>query len=569
MPELQPNEPSDIIEIDLRDVWHKIIKHRQTIITAVGVCVVFALVAAFTATPIFIASSRILVEPKPPKIVKIEGAILPDYTDRTSFFNSQVEVLKSHTVAELVFKDLGHYEMWGRRGQAVDKLKPVTGNQRVDFLLKHVKITPVRMTQVIEVSAEDPDSVMAARIANGWARAYVLFSSQDQLLQRRSELESDMVQQLKFLKDKHPVIIGLKNEIDAIDEKINNERNRLSKDEGSSALMSDITNVKILDRAEPPTVPARPRKALNVVLALVLGLFAGVGLVFLFESLDQTIKTPDDMQALLKLLCLVPIPRYESDATRPDASPEFVADKARHSTMAEAFRSLRTGIIFSNPDLPKKTFLITSSSPSEGKTTVAVNMATVFAQAEERVILIDTDLRNPRLHSVFKIDRANGVTDILAFDKADIAAFIHPTNIKGLDFLACGEVPPNPSELLGSKKMKDLIVKLSAIYDRIIFDTPPVLAATDAVVLSTQVDATIIVVKAGSTHRQAAIRSVEALRSVHANVLGAVFNMITNSDQNPYYYYYYHYGHNADKKVAGRSKANDFLARIDPRNKKT
>ena len=378
-----------------------------------------------------------------------------------------------------------------------------------------------------------------------------------------------MAQQLKFLKEKHPVIIGLKNEIDTINDKINNERQRLSHIEGIAALASEISNVKILDRAQLPIFPSRPRKALNIILALVLGLFAGIGLVFLFESLDQTIKTIADMQAILKLLCLVPIPLYKPDKEHAEATPEFVTDQVRHSPIAEAFRSLRTGIIFSNPDIAKKTFLITSSSPSEGKSTIAINIATVFAQGDERTVLIDTDLRNPRLHSVFKVDRANGITDILAFDKADISSFIHKTNIKGLDFIACGEVPPNPSELLGSKKMSDFIAKLSTMYDRIIFDTPPVLAATDAVVLSTKVDSTILVIKAGSTHRQAAMRSIEALRSVHAHVLGAVFNMISNDAQNPYYYYYYHYGHHAPKNEKERMSFSNLFSKADHHKKKS
>lgn len=554
------SSPSDVIEIDLREACGKFFKHRWMIFMIVGLFVTATMVYSFMAMPIFTATSRILVETKSLKSV--------DYTDRTNFFNSQVEILRSHAVAELVFKNLGNYERWDRRGIAEDKLKPVLEAKVIDFLLKHVKITPIRLTQVIYVVAEDPDPVMAARIANDWARAYVLFSSQDQLLQRRNDLGVEMTKQLKFFKEKHPTIVRLKNDIEAVNAQIDNEYVRLSQDDGALVLRSDTTNVKILDRARPASKPAHPRKLLNGVLAFFFGLLVGGGLVFFLESQDQTIKTIEDMQALLDVLCLVPVPRYIVDPEYPDASPEFVVDRARHSTVAESFRRLRTGIIFSNPDLPKKTFLVTSSSPAEGKTTIAVNLATVFTQADERVILIDTDLRNPRLHSVLKIDRAKGLTNILAFDTADIHAYIHKTNIKGLDFLACGEVPPNPSELLGSKKMEDFIAKLSTMYDRIIFDTPPILAATDAVVLSTKVDGTILVIKAGSTHRQVALRSVEALRSVPSHLLGTVFNMIDNDEQNPYYHYYYHYGHQASKKTGQSLKIKDFFVRIDPRQKK-
>lgn len=564
MQEIQSNAAgSDVIEIDLRDIFHKLIKRRQTILSAAGICVVAALIYSFTAQPIYRATSRILVDAKPPKIMKIEQQVVTDFTDRTSFFNSQVEILNSRTVAEIVINELGKYEPWNRRGKPENQLKVITEGERIDFLKKRVKVSPVRMTQVIKVAVEDPDPVLASKIANGWVRAYVLFSSQDQLVQRRSELEADLMQQLKFLKEKHPVIVALKDEIAAINQKIAQKHQQRNESGNASELSNDITNIKVLDRAEVPLKPERPRKALNVILALVLGCFAGVGLVFLFESLDQTFKSAADMEAVLKLLCLVPIPRHDADKEHPEAIPEFVADRSRHSLMAEAFRSLRTGIIYSNPDLSKKTFVVTSAAPSEGKTTVAINLATVFAHADEKVILVDTDLRNPRLHKIFKVDRANGVIDILAFDKSDIHAFVHKTGIKGLDLLTCGEVPPNPSELLGSRKMEEFIATLSTMYDRIIFDTPPVLAATDAVVLSTKVNATILVVEAGTTHRHAAERSAEALRSVRARVLGAVLNRVNPDQQGPYYYYY-HYGQNALKKSDHPFKLKNLFKKTDP-----
>ncbi|MBF0331913.1 MAG: polysaccharide biosynthesis tyrosine autokinase [Candidatus Omnitrophica bacterium] len=541
---------SDVIEVDFKDIFTKIFKHKQTIISIVAIFIVVAVIYSFTAMPIYRSVSRILVEGKPPKIVKVDGTVLPDYTDQANFFNSQIEILKSHAIADLVFSDLGGYETWKNRGKSAGSIKPLKDVERIDFLIKHVKVTPVRMTQVIEVSVEDPDPELAARIANSWVRAYLLFSSVDQLVQRRSELETDLNLQLKFLKEKHPVIVGLKNEIDTIDQKIDNERVRLQSADntlsGSRPGSRDISNVKILDRGLVPFKPISPRKTLNLVIAFILGLISSFGFILLFESLDQTIKTNMDVEQILRTTCLVAVPRQAKDKDLQDFGAEYITAKGRHSTVAEAFRSLRTGIIFSSPDRQKKTILVTSASPSEGKSTVAMNLATVFAQADERTIIIDTDLRNPRLHSVFKISRGQGITDVLAYDKADLKAYIHGTEIPNLDFMACGEIPPNPSELLGSKKMEEFIARLSGMYDRIIFDTPPILAATDAVVLSTRVNATILVVSSGSTNRHAALRCMTALKGVHAHILGVVLNKVNAKDQANYYYLY---GENATKKV--------------------
>src|SRR5208283_4029768 len=162
-----------------------------------------------------------------------------------------------------------------------------------------------------------------------------------------------------------------------------------------------ITNVKVLDQAVVPIKPDRPKKLLNLVLALFVGGFIGFGLMFLFESLDQSIKTPKDIEHLLKIPFLISIPLYVPDPNKPRTPAELMTLTEGHSPVGEAFRSLRTNILFSNPDLKKKIFVVTSTYPSEGKTTVVVNLATAFAQVDEKTLIIDADLRNPKLHYLF------------------------------------------------------------------------------------------------------------------------------------------------------------------------
>lgn len=536
-PHFNSNDPA---EADIKDFFDKLLKHRQTIFSMMVFCLALSLIYSFTARPIYKSVSRIMVDAAPPKIVKVENTVLPDYTDRANSFNSQIEILKSRTVAELVMQEIGGYELWSERNKPVASQKVITQDERITALLKHVKVSPVRATMVIEIAVEDYSPELAAKIANTWTKAYILFSSIDQFVQRKSELETDLAQQLKYLKEKHPIIIALRSEIESIDIKMRNERDRVMNDQNSAkANYTSITNVKVLDRAQVPLQPDKPRKLLNMVLSLLVGLLGGVFMALLFESLDQTVKSSDNISQLFGLTNLAMIPHIKSGSGSPEVGPELLSAKVRHSMLAEAFRGLRTSIIFSEPDLLKKTMVITSIVPSEGKTTVAINLATVFAQSESKVLLVDADLRNPRVHTVFNMERGSGVSDVLVYDKQDLASYIHKTEVPNLDVMTCGAIPPNPSELLGSKKMADLIAKLSGMYDKVIFDAPPILAATDSVILATKVDATVLVAKSGSTKRQEAVRAIGILKSVPSHILGVVLNMVDTAEPGGYHYYGY------------------------------
>jgi capsular exopolysaccharide synthesis family protein len=526
-----------VLEIDLQEIYSKLIKHHRLILNFIYVCLGIALLYSFIARPVYKSTARIMVEGKVPKITKVEDVVLqPDYSDNSNYYNSQIEVLKSHAVANLVYDELGGYQPWGSlRGRGRDSGK-LSKEERVNRLLKTIRINSVRMTQIIEVSAEDVDRELAAKIVNSWVNDYKVFSSLDQLIQRRGELEADIDQNLKYVKEKHPIIQGLRSEITVINAKIDGEK--------QSAVNA---NVKVLDLAQVTKVPIRPKPLLNLIFALFIGSFAGIGYVLLLENIDQSIKIQADIESFLHMPCLTALPFYTPEKDKEAFPCALISAKDTNSMFAERFRGLRTSIIYSNPDLRKKVILLTSAGPAEGKSTAAVNLATAFAQFEGKVILIDADLRKPTLHSIFNLSCEKGLTELLASDKLDFKVFLKNTGINNLDFISCGIIPLNPAELLGSKKIEALITELAKNYDRIIFDAPPVLAATDAVILSTKVDTTILVFKAGFTHKQVANRAAKLIHSVHSKVLGVVLNMVKTEDYK--YYPYYNYYQKNDQKT--------------------
>jgi capsular exopolysaccharide synthesis family protein len=323
-----------------------------------------------------------------------------------------------------------------------------------------------------------------------------------------------------------------------------------------ASLTEDIKagNIRIIDRAEIPDTAVKPKKKLNLLLGLIVGLTLGVGLAFFLEYLDNTIKTPDDVKKLLKIPYLAPVPEFEFDQTG-SAYPEIIAYNMPKSTASEAYRGLRTSLLFSSAGNPPQVLMITSAGPGEGKTLTSVNLATTMAQFGSKVILIDCDLRRPRLHRVMKIDRENGTSNILAGSQ-DHASLIQHTEIKNLDVIPSGPVPPNPSELLGSLRMQKLIETLRKHYDRIIIDSPPVTAVTDSTMLSNVVDGVVLVVRAGETAKDVVVNGLDSLRSVKAKILGAVLNGVNIGKDSYYYYqyYYYYYGDDGAKKKKNKRK---------------
>lgn len=314
-------------------------------------------------------------------------------------------------------------------------------------------------------------------------------------------------------------------------------------------------NIRIIDSAEVPRGPIKPNKRRNILLAIVVGLTLGIGLAFLLEYLDNTIKFPEEIKNYLKIPYLGPVPAYAVDDAANGNASDLITLQSPKSTASESFRGIRTGILYSLADRPPQVILVTSAGPSEGKTVCAANLAVTMAQSGSRVLLIDCDMRRPRVHKMFDKSREDGLSSVLVGD-GDARETIIKTGVENLDILTVGPIPPNPSEILGSKKMDDLMEDLKKDYVRIVLDSPPVTAVTDAVVLAQKADGTILVIRAGDTPRQIVQNGLTQLQTVNAGILGAVLNGIKTGRDSYYYYqyYYYYYGEDGEKKKNTRRR---------------
>lgn len=300
----------------------------------------------------------------------------------------------------------------------------------------------------------------------------------------------------------------------------------------------DPRTTSIVDRAVLPTKPAKPRKTLNMLLGMLFGLILGVSIAFFAEYLDDTIKSPNDIETVLRLPFLGLIPSVTKNLSV--APVENIVESEPKGTVAEAYRAIRTNILFSS-DRQIKCIVVTSSGPGEGKTTTAINIAHVMARAGDRTLLIDADMRRPRVHKVFGINSAaKGLSNYL-IGNATESETCHRTSVESLEVMIAGPIPPNPVELLNSPRLQNLMEHVRAQYDRIIIDTPPVIAVTDPAILSRMADAVILTVHGGRAHRDVVKRAVEVLRNVGGQILGVILNNVNIFRASYYDYYYYSY----------------------------
>jgi len=313
-------------------------------------------------------------------------------------------------------------------------------------------------------------------------------------------------------------------------------------------------NVFIVDYGIRPFQPAKPNRILIVVIGFVLGFGLAFAFVFIKNYFDNTIKTPEDIQNR-NINVLAWIPQIEGLGVNGNKDFEFIVAKKPDSIPSEAFKALRTRIQYSKIGSDAlKTILVTSSAPSEGKTTLAVNLAGTFAQTNKKTVIIDADLRKPRIHSVFNANKYPGMIDYL-FGQATLEEIIRPTELENLKYVPSGTIPPNPSEMIESKPMQDFLAEMRRRFDVVIVDSAPIIAVTDSEILSTFVDATILVVSAEVTEFDLMTKAAELIKNGGSSFIGAVLNNFTyKSGYGSYYKYYYYYSNPTNGKKGKSSK---------------
>ena len=395
-------------------------------------------------------------------------------------------------------------------------------------------------------------------------------NSLENLKTAQQELSSEYVELSRRYKSKHPRIIANRARLEEVNKRINLEKeayfilnskmveyNLLKQDIDSNknlyssllikAKETDIVEkletsiVRTLDVAVPPRDPFKPKRTEAIITAIMLSLLGGVGLAFFLEYLDSGLRTAEEVSSFVDLPFLGYIPTYEV-TTASDKDRSLVSFTSPKAVILESFRALRTSVLFSSPeDKPLKTILVTSSVPGEGKSFISTNLAIMFVHINERVIIVDVDMRKPKLYKSFSASLNPGLSTFLT-GNVSLDSIIKPSIIPRLSLITSGTIPPNATELLTSSKMNALLEELRGKFDRVILDSPPILVAADAQLLASKADGTIMVVKGAKTKLDQVLSAKKKLLESKGKVMGVVINNLAPEKRDSYYYYhYYHY----------------------------
>ena len=521
------------IEINLQDYITIIRRRRWTIFTFFVMTVCAVTIATFLQTPVYRATTTVLIDEESPDVLSAKDSLAlgsPGYVSYREYYQTQLEIIKSRAIAKEVYAALA----LGNSPEYAKARDPIKA-----FLAK-LKVDPSRNTRLVYIHFEDKDKELATQVAsmitNIYAARNLVYISKNEnvnlIKNEYLKLQAKYSEYTKIYKEKHPKMIQLKAEIAQLED-------RMRKEEADPFKTTSLkaNNVRVIDEAEVPKFPVRPKKSQNMLLAVIIGLIGGMALAFLAEYLDNTLKTTDDVERYAKLPLLGCVPSIERSFSEKEK--DLFVSVAPTSPISEAYRSIRTAIAFSSSDEKElKDILVTSAGPQEGKSITACNLAITMAYSGNSVLLVDADMRKPRIHEVFGIDSEFGLSNFLT-GQADLDKIIKKTNIENLQVVTCGHIPPNPSELLGTKHMKAFLEKARQKFNVVVVDSPPLTIVTDAVILSSIMDGTVLVISSKKTTRSAVYHAKQLMTNAKANVLGVVLNNLHIERKNYYSHYYY------------------------------
>jgi non-specific protein-tyrosine kinase len=498
-------------------------------------------------TPIYQASTTMMINEAP---TSNRSADLTSITTSERLAKTYANMITTRPVIEKVIQRLG----------------VVIPPEQVERM---VTVTQVSNSQLLVIMVEGPDASFSAAVANALV---VVFSEQLQEQQSsryaasKKSLEERVAEIEKQMADLQDQVAAQRSIV---------ERKRLEAEANNTTVLSTDADVAELDRmesrlnqfesirtnlvlsyeqvrlaeaqsyssvvqiepAELPTRPIKPNVMQNMLLAALVGLMLSGGGVFVYDLLDDTIKNPDEIRHQTHLTVLGTIANFEE----PDDG-QLITEAQPRSPVTEAFRSLRTNIQYASVSTPIHTLLVTSPAPADGKTTVVSNLAMVMAHSGRKVTVLDADMHRPRVHLAFGLSLLPGLSTLFIKPIIHLNGSLQATSSDRLKVITAGELPPNPSELLGSNKMREILETVGESSDLVIVDSPPVLSVTDAVVLAPTMDGVVLVVRPGVTHMSALKYAVEQLRYVGANLLGVVINRVNDrSARYGYYYKSYYY----------------------------
>lgn len=498
--------------LELRD-YLSILRRRRWIVLGVTLAVVvLAVIATLMQAPAYRATARVLVQPRSSDTLfnQTDTAI----ADQARAIQTEIQVVESRPVQQAAQTKIGTFEK--------------------------ISAVAVGQTNVIGISATNRKPARAAEIANAYAEAYINVRRQqnvDDLLAAVAQIQQKITDLDKQIAASDPKDVTRRK---ALEDQQNAFKAKLDETQVAASLQSG--GVRLVNAASVPSAPYSPAPLRNAILALFLGGVIGTAVAFGFEYFDDSIKSSADLSRAVgnrvPIRGLIPsVPGWRNP---DDAIIVSVADPT--APASEAYRALRTSIQFLHLDKPGRVIQVTSASEGDGKTTTLANLGVTLANADQKVMLVCADLRRPRLHEFFGLQNTAGFTSVVFGDVPLFDALQRVKRVPNLYLLSSGPLAPNPSEVLNSQRARELLDALSAQFDYVLVDCPPILPVTDAAVLSPYVDATIVVAKAGSTTRNEMARAVELLQQVDAPISGLVLNGVTEVGTYKHYRYEAHSG---------------------------